>query len=268
MIAPALYYPWSFFFRTILPIQLQDFRQLTRFATIMGSIAVQPAIVVNSANRIEPGSIPLPIATLPDFSASICEDPDFTATAWVDSFNKALEKKDTASVLDHFHDESYWRDQLCLSWEFHTIHGTKKMATFFKQTNGVRIKHVYINRSSVVHRPTPTMIENLHCVNAFLVIETDLGHGGGIVQLVQDGGSWKAFTMFTFLKELIGHKETTGNNRLSGYENYKSGKSWLDSRKAELELEDGDPIVLVVGKRSVHILVTPLIVLEVPVKQA
>ncbi len=46
---------------------------------------------------------------------------------------------------------------------------------------------------------------------SFLTIETDMGRGTGLVGLLhdpEDGGKWKAFTLFTAMHELKGHEET------------------------------------------------------------
>ena len=68
----------------------------------------------------------------------------------------------------------------------------------------------------------------MHTVQAFLKVETDVGSGEGIVRLVQEGGNWKVFTLFTFLKELRGHEESVGKRRPHGVEHgeHASQKNW------------------------------------------
>lgn len=92
---------------------------------------------------------------------------------------------------------------------------------------------------------------DVHIVQAFLRIETDVGKGDGIVRLVYDQGSWKAYTLFTCLKELKGHEESVGKNRPQGVEHgeHTSSLNWLDRRKAEQNFDDGlEPTVLILGK--------------------
>jgi hypothetical protein len=93
-------------------------------------------------------------------------------------------------------------------------------------------------------------------VGAFLTIETNVGSGAGIVRLVQDNGIWKAFTLFTFLRELAGHEENVGKKRPNGVDHGEqlSRKNWLDRRKAEENFEEGqEPTVLILGERSLLI---------------
>lgn len=71
------------------------------------------------------------------------------------------------------------------------------------------------------------------------------------MRLVFDQGAWKVFTLFTYLKELKGHEESTGKNRPNGVEHgeHISEKNWLDKRKAEQNFEDGlEPTVLIMGE--------------------
>jgi len=89
-------------------------------------------------------------------------------------------------------------------------------------------------------------------VGSFLIIETDVGRGRGIVRLLQDhDGKWKAFTLFTAMHELKGHEETVRGNRPHGVDHGgKPGrKNWQERRNAT-ENFDGElePTVLILGK--------------------
>lgn len=71
-----------------------------------------------------------------------------------------------------------------------------------------------------------------------------------MVRLVYDQGTWKAYTLFTYLKELKGHEEGVGKNRPLGVEHgeHVSSLNWLDRRKAEQNFDDGlEPTVLILG---------------------
>jgi len=119
-----------------------------------------------------------------------------------------------------------------------------------------RIKSVALDKSSPLRSRTVPAIDAhgaLHCVGAFLIIETNVGSGAGIVRLVQDNGIWKAFTLFTFLRELAGYGENVGKKRPKGvdYGEHLSRKNWLDRRKAEENFEEGqEPTVLILGESS------------------
>jgi hypothetical protein len=223
----------------------------------MGSIATQTPVGVPSSHRVEPGSFPLKLATYPTLAPPKSIDADSVATAWVEAFNKTISTPEVAGIPDLFLHESYWRDQLCLSWDFHCLNGLDKVVTQLKQPKyGSRIKSLTLDKSSALRSPTATVFDadgKVHTVQAFLTVETDIGNGAGLVRLVQDEGKWKVFTLFTFLKELRGHEELIGKNRPFGVEHgeHASRKNWLDRRKAEKNFEDGqEPTVLILGKSS------------------
>lgn len=178
---------------------------------------------VASHNRIEPGSFPLPIQPLPTSNNTKSENPKATVETWVTSFNTSLGNNDIEGLTNHFlASDSYWRDQLCLSWDFHTLQGREKISSFLEGGKGkegkVRITKVEIDESSAIHQARNGSIGPLSTVASFLKVETDVGNGGGVVNLVFDEArkEWKAFTLFTFLKELRGYEEKTGERRAYG----------------------------------------------------
>lgn len=223
----------------------------------MGSIATQTPVEVPSFDRVEPGSYPLKIATYPSGAPPKSIDAETVAASWVESFNKTISSPYVAGIPELFLCESYWRDQLCLSWDFHCLNGLDKVVAQLKQCNdGCRIKSLALDKSSALRSPTATVFDadrRVHTVQAFLTVETDVGNGAGIVRLVQDGEKWKVFTLFTFLNELKGHEEFIGKKRPFGVEHgeHASRKNWLDRRNAEMNFEDEqEPTVLILGKSS------------------
>ena len=220
-------------------------------------MATQTVIKVPSSSRVEPGSFPLRLATLPSASPAP-HDASSVAESWVASFNKVLGRPELANISEVFLPESYWRDQLCLSWDFHCLEGPEKIASLIKRSkNGCRITSVSLDESTALRSPTISVLGEAPIVQIFLTIETDVGHGKGVVTLANDGGKWKAFTLFTFLEGLQGHVEATGKKRPNGVKHGEniSGKNWLDRRNAEEEFEGGEePIVLIVGKLNDYLL--------------
>jgi hypothetical protein len=218
----------------------------------MASVTVQTPLDVSS-DRVEPGSFPLAIARFPDHAPK-CEDPDSAAAGWVGAFNSAAESSDIDALSKLFLVESYWRDQLCLSWDFHTLHGPEKIVSLLKQSkNGIRVKSFALDKTSALRSSRLSALDadgKLNTVSAFLKVETDVGKGAGMVRLVLDDGVWKAFTLFTFLKQLTDHEEFVGRNRPNGVANGEllSRKNWLDQRTQEENMEDGEePTVLILG---------------------
>ena len=89
-------------------------------------------------------------------------------------------------------------------------------------------------------------------MGSFLNVETDVGMGVGIVRLLQDqqdGGKWKAFTLFTAMRELKGHEETVRGNRPHGvaHGGTPGRKNWQERRTATENFEEMEPTVLILG---------------------
>ncbi|CAG8980227.1 hypothetical protein HYALB_00013399 [Hymenoscyphus albidus] len=209
---------------------------------------------IPSHNRIEPGSFPLPIQPLPTSTNTKSDNPKATVSAWIQSFNEALSKNDIPSLTNHFlSSDSYWRDQLCLSWDFHTLQGREKIASFLSSPNpnekSIRVKSISLDESSAINEPRHGSIGELMTVSSFLKVETDVGSGGGVVNLVfdEEESKWRAFTLFTFLKEIRGCEERVGSRRGYGYETEREGTCWGEKREREDRLEDGEVAVLVLG---------------------
>jgi hypothetical protein len=226
------------------------------FTLNMGSIAVQ---YIPSAERVEPGSFPLVSAKLPTVIETRAVDAEEIASEWVDLFNKTIRSRDLTAIAELFLQESYWRDQLCLSWDIHTLHGPQKIVELVKSSdNGCRIMSVALDKTSPIRSPKVAQLGSeakVPNVQAFLNVEIDVGKGQGLVRLVNDNGKWKAFILFTFLKELTGYEEAVGRSRPIGAEHggHSSKLNWLDQRKTEEKFEDGEePTVLIVGKRDVE----------------
>ena len=216
-------------------------------------MATQTVVQVPSSDRVEPGSFPLQLATLPS-SSPAPRDASSVAESWVASFNKVLGRPELANISEVFLPESYWRDQLCLSWDFHCLQGPGKIASLINNSkDGCRISSVSLDKSTELRSPVVSTLGEAPVIQTFLTIETDVGYGKGVVKLANDSGTWKAFTLFTFLERLRGHEEVTGKKRPNGVEHgeHTSRKNWLDRRNAEEEFEGGEePSVLIIGESN------------------
>ena len=222
------------------------------------------AVQIPSYNRIEPGSNQLKAAAYPAESNTPpkAESVHKTASEWVESLNKALASQDYETLKPLFLPGSCWRDQLALSWDYHTFNGPEKIISFLKSSpHGSRIKSISIDDSSTLHSPHVSAADfngKVNGVASFLNIETDVGKGPGIVRLLQDqqdGGKWKAFTLFTAMHELKGHEETVRRNRPHGVAHGgKPGrKNWQERRTATENFEDMEPTVLILGTYTMRI---------------
>ena len=219
------------------------------------------AVEVSPSNRMLPGSHALDQVQYPKSVDLSQVKPEAVVTEWLSLFNDHLQSG-TPSLLKVFLNESYWRDLLCLSWDFHTLSGLKNISSFLKtQSKGSRIKSLAIDQTSVVGKPTVASVDfgaTLKGIQSFLTVETDVGRGRGLVRLVQDpddGNKWKAFTLFTSLKELKGYEEAIGERRPTGvtHGSHPGKKNWKERKDAEANFEDGlEPTVIIVGEFSAN----------------
>ncbi|MCJ1228592.1 hypothetical protein MMC12_005253 [Toensbergia leucococca] len=214
------------------------------------------AVDVPSYARVEPGSSQLSPAIYPKASPSSPVDINAIASEWVSELNKAFTGTDYTAVAQLFLRDSYWRDQLGLSWDYHTLHGPENISSFLKSApKGCRIKSLEVDSSSSVRQPSVSGVDfngKVQGVVSFLTIETDVGRGRGLVRLLQDqeDGKWKAFTLFTTMHELKGHEETVRGRRPNGviHGGQPGRKNWQERRKATENFEgDIEPTVLILG---------------------
>ena len=79
------------------------------------------AASVPSYDRCEVGSVPLVAASFPDSTLSDDVDARKILAEWLTAFETALTNKNYSELKDLFLAESYYRDQLCLSWNIRTF---------------------------------------------------------------------------------------------------------------------------------------------------
>ena len=212
---------------------------------------------IPSSNYVVPGSHLLSTISLPEPITITTPNAESVATEWVSSFNQLIQLgASTFSTL--FSNQSYWRDLLCLTWDFHVLQGPDQITSFVKsQTSGCRIKSLAVDTSSDVRKPQISAIDfegNIKGIQSFLIVETDVGQGRGLVRLLperEDPKKWKAFTLFTALEELRGHEELVHERRPTGTEHgtQSEKKNWKERRLAEENCEgDLEPVVLIIGE--------------------
>ncbi|PMD13504.1 dimethylaniline monooxygenase (N-oxide forming) [Hyaloscypha hepaticicola] len=209
-----------------------------------------PTQAIPSYQRVEPGSVNIPVEDLTKIQTAKPTDIDNATEEWVSSFNKAIQSSDLAGLTDLFLPNAFWRDHLCLTWDFHTIKGTDKIHEFLKQ--GCRLKNIAVDRSSDFRKPVVTGFDGqgkVQGVQTFLTTESDVGRGMGVARLVETEGKLKAFTLFTSMRELKGHEEATFGRRPEGVSHGEQPgrKNWQERRIADENYEDSEPAVLILG---------------------
>lgn len=211
--------------------------------------------IVPSRDRVEPGSVNIPVGQPPTTSSTPPASVDEVATTVVDNLNKALQAKDHQGIAQLFLENSYWRDHLALSWDLHTLKGRDRISSFLS-SEGIRLTKLEIDRSSPLRAPHFGPIDGgigeAKGVEFFVTFITEVGKGQGVARLAEKDGQWKIFTLFTSLRELTGREERLNHRRPKGVEHggRPDRKNWQERRTAEANLEGKDPTVLIIGMAS------------------
>ncbi|KAA8648920.1 hypothetical protein EYZ11_006301 [Aspergillus tanneri] len=205
---------------------------------------------IPSKDRIEPGSFNVPIGKFPETCSATAVDADKVASDVVSKLNVALSQKDFKSITNLFLEESYWRDHLCLSLDYRTVKGRENIISFLSENP--RIVRLELDKSSAFRAPHIGPIDafgEVTGVEFFVAVASDIGTGKGVVRLAEKDGDWKIFTLFTSLQEINGHEELTHNRRPVGVQHGEQHerKNWQDRRTSEINLEEKNPKVLIVG---------------------
>lgn len=221
-----------------------------------------PRVDVPPSNYILPGSSLLPTVSLPQHGGDITGEPEKVAQGWLEIFNASLKSgQGGSSTSDAFLDKSYWRDLLCLTWDFRTLHDQEQISAFANDfTASSHTITLTLDKSAENRKPAVAPIDfngSVKCVQAFLNVDTDVGRGKGVVKLVPDGSdgqNWKAFTLFTTLEELKGHEEAIKARRPSGVRDGQDHgpRNWKDERDAQHNFKGRrEPTVLIIGSISI-----------------
>jgi hypothetical protein len=150
-------------------------------------------------------------------------------------------------VLELFQPDASWRDILSLTWDFRSFFGTAQIKTFLQDRiaspslgDKTRLSNLKLETASV-GRPW----EDIEWIEALFTFSVGTwGAGDGVFRLVSSPeGSWKGYTIYTNLQSLNDHPEKVGVLR-NPFPNH--GK-WVDQRQKEIEFEDVEPYVLIVG---------------------
>lgn len=211
------------------------------------------------SNTVLPGSYPLQTAVIPKAEADanhffpVSESAlRITVSKWISSMNDYLSEMQTQPTA-LFVKQGYWRDLLCMTWDFRTLQGPRQIADFVASSSSEsRICNIFLEESTAYKAPQATQLGETKAIQAFLNVETHSGRGRGLVRLVpdpDDGGTWKAFTFFTCLQELKGHEESIHARRPTGHEAENKNMSWKDQIDVQHNYQGvREPTVLIIGK--------------------
>ena len=198
-----------------------------------------------------------PVPALPTFeSLGISPpediDPVKIAGEWLEKLQAAISPSPSGDIdidgaLDLFRPDAFWRDILSLTWDFRTFFGTAQIKAFLQDRianpsigDKTRLKNLKLESASV-GKPG----EDITWIEALFTFSIGTwGAGDGVFRLVlSPEGVWKGFTIYTNLQSLSDYPEKVGPLR-NPVPNH--GK-WADQRRKEIEFEDVEPYVLIVG---------------------
>jgi len=174
------------------------------------------------------------------------QDPSSTQLAQeLDSFlarlNTALNAQEIDTVANLFHDESYWRDLIFLTWNLHTSEGPAQIKAMLREQLADALPVTFSRDEN------ETVTASNGVMEAWLTMETKYARGEGHVR-IRDGKIW---TLLATSYELKGHEEPLGERRAKGVEHgaFRQRKTWAEQRQQETQ-ELGysvQPYALIIG---------------------
>lgn len=221
------------------------------------SAIIEPPAAVPSSQRCEPGSVNLPVAQWPQSAPDGPVDPLAVANAVASELNTYLNRAPSREAADGvgslFLEDSYWRDHLALSWDVRTLKGKDKIAAFLQDNSS--LAEVSIDTSTEFRSPKVAAFnpeQTSKGILTYVTFTTKTGRGRGLMKLAQHESSWRIWSLFTTLQELVGFEEPIGTRRLNGVNHgYHNGrKNWLDRRRDEESFVNAEPDVLIIGEFS------------------
>ncbi len=113
--------------------------------------------------------------------------PDDRAEAWLAAFEDALKARDVARASGLFATTSFWRDLVAFTWNLKTVENPDGVADLLTQTLD--------NTDPSGFTLAEPADEADGVVTAWIGFETAVGRGNGLLRLVEEDGSDKAWTL-------------------------------------------------------------------------
>lgn len=171
-----------------------------------------------------------------------------TAQAWLAQFEAALTAQAPDRLAALFAEECHWRDLLAFAWDLHTLSGAATIAERLIPLAGSAAPRGF---TLATGRTPPRRVTRAgtDAIEAIFSFETATGPCNGVVRLVQQDGTARAWTLMTALDEIRGHEDPANGKRWQDVDWKRNfgGENWLDRRKKAVAYADHDPAVLVVG---------------------
>jgi putative flavoprotein involved in K+ transport len=152
--------------------------------------------------------------------------PTARASAFLASFDEALQAGDIEAVVAMFGEDGYWRDLISFTWNIKTLEGRDQIRDMLKAC----LPQVKPHGFRVAEGEEAT--EGGGILEAWISFETEVARGYGHIR-IKDGLIW---TLLTTMVELKGHEEKAGFTRPLGAKHgvNPGAKSWAEERAEEV----------------------------------
>ena len=178
------------------------------------------------------------------------------AQRWIADFAAALNSRDPTRIATLFAKECFWRDILAFDWDLRMMTGAKAITERIVPliaTTAPRDFQLAKDRAA----PRTVTRAGTETIEVMFTFESAIGPCDGVVRLVSEGGTWRAWTLATLLAEIRGHEDPANGKRWQNVDWKRNfgGENWADRRRKAVAYEDRDPAVLVVGAAQAGLMV-------------
>lgn len=187
------------------------------------------------------------------------EDLRDIVESWIAGFECALTVGDRAKLTELFREESYWRDQVALTWDMLQKHGRDDVVDGLIAA-AAQTKPFKIRLADNHPAPTEATVLGLDVIEAYLAFDLEHGSGEAFLRLVRDATSpvgSRCYMLGTDISGLKGVTEELGNRvtreRLApifpihGYKPMRKGQHFREYSKEKMTFASHDPDVLIIG---------------------
>ena len=179
--------------------------------------------------------------------------------AWVGAFGKALELRDRKGLVALFCEESFWRDQISLTWNMCQFWGREEVCpALVEASSQTKPTNFRTNQKQVP--PSRATFLGREVIEAYVSFDLPYGSGDGFIRLVEDEQSpvgVRCYMLGTDLLNLSGVIEELGNRvtrerldpvfPIHGYKPMLKGQHYAEFSREKMALRDRDPDVLIIG---------------------
>jgi cation diffusion facilitator CzcD-associated flavoprotein CzcO len=169
------------------------------------------------------------------------------AAKHLDALTAAISGRDSAAFAGLFRADGSWRDVLAVTGSLRTADGPAQIGELLEEAFGrSESRTLQIDRLTRIEQVTRYATDLLE---VFFTFTTDIGSGEGILRLTRTGideNTMEALTLLTVLQTLDPVEDATSAIADTKNRDLRS-RFWADVRHEEVEFDDREPVVLVVG---------------------